>query len=252
MRRSSPLALLLVACGGTEAPAPLPPDPIYEARPLVRPTGSADITLEQQGVALPVELQGQRLHVAALSGVGTLVGGEGGLYQLTTEGLELVDATPVVGLAAFEDRIVVAHATDLAVWHGTLEPSSINETLSGRTLSALYSDGADLWLGTDLGLDRIRAGRLERFMAMPSPRALGRFQGGQHLIVTEAGGRDLGAAGDHRRGGAAGLDVRVFALGRGARGRRSTLRSRGRGAPRTPSRARGPGPISSDRVDAYR
>ncbi|MBK6686137.1 MAG: hypothetical protein IPG45_16810 [Deltaproteobacteria bacterium] len=188
MRRSSPLALLLVACGGTEAPAPLPPDPIYEARPLVRPTGSADITLEQQGVALPVELQGQRLHVAALSGVGTLVGGEGGLYQLTTEGLELVDATPVVGLAAFEDRIVVAHATDLAVWHGTLEPSSINETLSGRTLSALYSDGADLWLGTDLGLDRIRAGRLERFMAMPSPRALGRFQGGQHLIVTEAGG----------------------------------------------------------------
>lgn len=187
MRRSLLWALLLVACGGTEAPAP-PPEPTYEGRPLVRPAGAADITLETQVVDLPAELQGQALHVAALSGVGTLVGGAGGLYQLTTEGLVLVDPAPVVGLAAFEDRLVVAHAGDLALWHGSLEPSAINEVLSGRSLSALYSDGVDLWLGTDLGLDRIRQGRLERFMTMPSPKALGRFQGGQHLIVTEANG----------------------------------------------------------------
>lgn len=188
MRRSLPVALLYVACGGTEPPAPLPPDPIAEARPLVRPNAAADISLEQQVVPLPVELQGQALHVAALAGVGTLVGGAGGLYQLTTEGLSLIDTGVVVGLAAFQDRIVVAHAADVAVWHGTLEPSGLNEALSGRTLSALYSDGDDLWLGTDLGLDRVRAGRLERFLAMPSPRTLGRFQGGQHLVVTEANG----------------------------------------------------------------
>lgn len=187
MRRLFAPSLLLAACGGGVDPVD-PPAPIQGPAPLVLPTASAEITLAQANYALPEALRQQPLQVATLPGVSTLVGGQGGLYEATADGLVLIDAAPVVGLATYGERIVVAHPDHVSVWHGTLEPSGLSEALAGRTLSTLGSDGVRLYVGTEEGLEKIEDGRRVHFATMPSPRALSLYEGGAYLVVTDGAG----------------------------------------------------------------
>jgi hypothetical protein len=174
------LPALPLACG-VEEPAP----PVTPSVEVIRPTAVETLALAIEEHALPSALQNDAtLSIAAVDGLGVLAGGAGGLFFLGSTGFEQLDASPVLGLAAFEDRsIVVASDRGLLFWSGEIADSPLNSTLNNEIALAIATRGNDLYLSTASALWLFSGGELWSFDTLGGTRALSASAGAEDVIA---------------------------------------------------------------------
>lgn len=152
---------------------------------VVRPTTVTASTLDRT----TYDLGGVEVRYVATLGTAALVGGADGLFEIGVDGLAPIDATPVTGLTTLDGvGIVVASATGVSLWNGTLEPSGLSDALSAMSVDALARRGDELWLATDAELYRFATNTLAAFPSIPRGRALDTFTGAGRILVDTADG----------------------------------------------------------------
>ncbi|MEQ8281062.1 MAG: hypothetical protein RMA76_36805 [Deltaproteobacteria bacterium] len=186
-RHTLPWLGLLAACGADPMTPSVTP-PSGAATAVVRPTTVVDASLARTSIALPAELDGASIRHVATLGTATLVGGPAGLFEIGVDGLAAIDPTPVSGLTTLDGvGIVVATASGVSIWNGSLEPSGLGDALATMSVDALARRGDELWLATNAELYRFVDDALVAFTALRG-HAVGTYNGASRILVETDGG----------------------------------------------------------------
>ena len=183
-----PLILALGACTAKASDSPAPP--IAETDPPIeRPEHVGAVSLGLSEHTLPAPLANDPTLSVAYAGAFTLVGGAGGLYELTGSGFMAIDAAAVSAMAPFDGTLVIANSGGLHIFDGSLSASPLNDALGAVTINALATRGAQLWIGTTGGLYVFESGRLTLFTDTMSVNNVWTFTDGADVVVQTTDGR---------------------------------------------------------------
>lgn len=170
------LILPLAACGGS--------GPDAESPQIQRPRQVDVLALPEQCYAVPGQGLGG-LSVAHSATLGHLIGGSGGLFTATSEGVERLDPDPVTAMAVHEpEGVLISSASGLALYSGGLATSPLSEALGDRSVVSVAERAGELWLGTSDGLLQWREGELYRFDDMQSVLHISTFSNSSRVLVT--------------------------------------------------------------------
>lgn len=184
-------AASLAACDASPTHDRAASEPDSPGEIVVRPVSVDVMEMSVEEHPLPESLRGDPdLEVASLMGVGTLVGGRGGLFELSGDGFEPIATAPVLDLAeAGSAGIAVVSTEGLAVWNGTLESSPLTGALSGARIRAIAVRGSEVWLGTDQDLFLLDEDLLSSFSGVRGVSSIATFEGARDIVF----GTDEGA-----------------------------------------------------------
>jgi len=184
--KTIPVLGLVMACG-TE-----PVEPVAQELPVLRPTQVQTLSLEHTMTPDTSTLNASGLLAIGRFGALTIVGGNSGLYEITSTGLKQVDTQAVTAIASYGSTgLVVANAEGLFVFSGTLQQSPVTEVLGGAKITALAVRDEQLWIGTDLGLYVYENQTLHSFDETMNVVSLQSFTSGKDMVVQTKQGFEI-------------------------------------------------------------
>jgi ligand-binding sensor domain-containing protein len=177
VKMTIPVFSLVLACGTTD-----PNQPPGELT-VVRPNQVQSLSLEH--TMTPGDTAFSSTGQLAIGRVGplALAGSQGGLFEITSVGLQQIDARPVTAIVSYQDGLVVGNNEGLFVYKGSLALSPITSVLSTPSITALTTRGDQLWIGTALGLFVYDNQMLHSFDDTMSVLGLHSFKNSDDVVV---------------------------------------------------------------------
>jgi hypothetical protein len=185
--KTIPILGLAIACNA----AP-PDDAGPQDLPVLRPTQMQVLSLEYTSIENGSALSTSGRLAVGRSGPLAIVGGDSGLYEITSSGLKLIDAQPVSAITDFgTSGLVVANADGLFLFSGSLHRSPISDALGTAKITALATRDTQLWIGTDLGLYVYENEMLHSFDETMNVLSVQTFSGNSDVVIKTVAGFEV-------------------------------------------------------------
>ena len=179
------ISLLALGCGDEDESA----QPATVEAPVVRPASVQELALDLSQQALPAQLTSADLFVASSVTLGTIAGGEAGLFVQGSGGFELLDETPVRGLVNLDgDSFLVGREDGLRIWDGALKGTTLDESVGEAAITALAAQGEDIWIATSDALFVLEADGLTTFSELAGVTSISAFAGSKDVLLRASDG----------------------------------------------------------------
>ena len=175
---------LMVGCGGEEGSSPVQSGDA----PVIRPATVESLALDLSQQTLPAALGGADLLLARDVSLGTIAGGQGGLFLQGAGGFEQIDEAPVSGVVALAGvGILIGREEGLRIWDGALKGTSLDDAIEGP-VTALAARGDEVWIATGEALFLLGGEALSAFEGLGGITSISTFAGSSDVLLRDAEG----------------------------------------------------------------